>query len=320
MSVVGEFDLIKTYFEPLAGPEGLCLKDDVALYSPKSGDQLVISKDMLTAGVHFFSHDDPFTLAQKALRVTLSDLAAKGARPKGYILGLGLPKDVQPCWLAAFAQGLAADQLNFGLALWGGDTIRSDQLTISITGFAEVTKGQMPRRDGAQQGDGLFVTGTIGNAALGLELIKQENAAHPDLIRAYHKPDPPVRAHGIIAELAHSAMDISDGLIADLAHLIQASGVGAQIELDDVPLSQAAHACIEHYPSLWLHLFGGDDYQILFTAAPKNHERLAQAFIEMDIQVTQIGHITHQSTGLVAMRSGLAYPVNQLKAQSYTHF
>ncbi len=269
-----EDELIARLFAPIAGPAGLGLTDDAALLPP-SGEPTVATVDMLVAGVHFFPDDPPALIAKKALRANLSDLAAKGAAPVGFLLSLALPGDWTNEWLAAFAEGLAADAAAYGAPLIGGDTTATPgPLTISITAL-----GRAPgfvARSGARPGDGVFVSGTIGDATLGLLLrrdpslsAKLSPAARVYLEDRYLLPRPRLDLIETLRAHATAAMDVSDGLAGDLAKLCRASGVSAVVETPLVPLSAAAQEIITLSPGLIeTALTGGDDYELLFTAAP----------------------------------------------------
>ena len=298
---MNEFSLIHRYFSPLAGAAGLGLRDDAALLTPPAGKQLVITQDAMTAGVHFFADDPADLIARKLLRVNLSDLAAKGATPLGYLLSLLLPdsSDFPPQtshrarrggdsrggeaiaegegspsleeWLELFAQGLAQDQKEFGIELFGGDTSKiNGPLTLSLTAIGAVDTGKMITRSGAKVGDLVYVTGTIGDAALGLKVRSGELPHNEFLLNRYLLPQPRLSTINHHPSTITAAMDISDGLVQDAEHLAKASGVKLVIEAEKVPLSDAAR----HQPSTINHqlLFtGGDDYELLFTAsAPLN--------------------------------------------------
>jgi thiamine-monophosphate kinase len=264
---MNEFSLIHRYFAPLAGKAGLGLRDDAALFTPPSGKQLVITQDAMTAGVHFFADDPADLIARKLLRVNLSDLAAKGAEPLGYLLSLLLPVGTNEEWIAAFAKGLGQDQAEFGIELWGGDTSKiNGPLTLSLTAIGAVETGKMIPRSGAKVGDHLYVTGTIGDAALGLKVRNSELPHNEFLLDRYLLPQPRFLATRH-SSLITGCMDISDGLIQDAEHLAKTSGVKLLIEADKVPLSEAA---ISLSPLATRHslLTGGDDYELLFTAPP----------------------------------------------------
>ncbi len=261
---MNEFGLIARHFRPLAGIAGLDLLDDAAVLAPPVGRELVISADAMVAGVHWLADDPAELVARKLLRVNLSDLAAMGATPLGYLLTLALPKPLDEAWVAGFARGLARDQAAFGLALMGGDTVATPgPLTLSLTILGHVAPGCAWRRSGGQAGDELWVTGTIGDAALGLLALRGE-LADPGgvLAERYHLPQP--RLGLPLDGVVHAAMDLSDGLVQDCVHLAAASGVAAIIHAADVPLSPAARACRR----LETCLTGGDDYELLVAAAP----------------------------------------------------
>jgi len=271
-----EFGIIARYFAPLAkDPGALKLKDDAAFISPRPGFDLVITTDQIAAETDFFPHDPPATVAKKALRVNLSDLAAKGATPEYYLLSLALPS-VREEWLADFAAGLAEDQREFGISLLGGDTSATDgPLSISITAMGFVPQGRMVKRAGAKAGDAVYVTGTIGDSAGGLAIFKREkhqlNDAQRDyLTKCYQVPDPPVTFGAqSLRDLASAAVDVSDGLIADLGHLAVASEVKIELDAEAIPRSDALRAFWGDGPDAILRAAtGGDDYQIAFTAPP----------------------------------------------------
>jgi len=310
----GEFDLIKRFFAPLATDQGAAgLVDDAALLAPRPGYDLVLTKDMLAAGVHFFPDDPPEAIAAKALRVNLSDLAAKGAVPRGYLLGLGLPAEWSEDWLAAFCEGLKQDQSTYSVPLLGGDTIRSaGALTISITALGEVPAGRAVRRLGAKPGDLVYVTGTIGDAALGLrlrlgKLSSDDLPAHFSnyLLDRYLRPQPRVAFAEHVLGAASAAMDVSDGLSADLAHLCHASGVGAEIDVDQVPLSDAARYLAERdQANLMRCLGGGDDYEVLLSASPAAGEALCRIASQIGLRLTCIGRLTERSGEILFRRNG----------------
>jgi thiamine-monophosphate kinase len=268
-----EFGIIERYFAPLAGEGAFALKDDAALLPTRAGHDLVVTTDSVTEGVDFFAFDPADSIAQKALRVNLSDLAAKGAEPAHYLLNLSLPHSVTEDWLAGFAQGLARDQEQFGISLLGGDTGATDgPLSIAVTAFGFVPQGKMIRRNGAKVGDAVYVTGTIGDSGGGLAIFKREkhtlNAADRDsLITRYRVPEPPVATAPALRAIAHASVDVSDGLIADLGHIASASGVRIIVEGERVPLSPPLRA-LWGDAVLLRAVAAGDDYQIAFTAPP----------------------------------------------------
>lgn len=271
----GEFELIERYFAPLARgfPGAYGLRDDAAVIAPAPGHELVAKTDAIIAGVHFLPDDPPELVARKALRVNLSDLAAKGAIPRAYMVDLMLPRTLDEAWVAAFARGLAEDQDEYAVHLIGGDTDSTPgPVTIAVMAFGEVPAGRMIRRAGARAGDTIYVSGTIGDAALGLEALR---GALPGLdarvagflAGRYRLPQPRVALGARLAGLASAAIDVSDGLVADLGHLCEASRLAAVVESSRVPLSPAAQAVLAARPELiGTVLTGGDDYEILFTA------------------------------------------------------
>jgi thiamine-monophosphate kinase len=302
MTRLSEDELIATLFAPLAGPGGLGLRDDAAVIAARPGHDLVISKDMLIAGVHFFAADPPDAIARKALRVNLSDLAAKGAEPLGFLLGLGLPTDWTSEWLKAFAQGLGEDTQDFGCPLLGGDTVRTPgPLSLSITAFGVVPSGRMVPRTGAGAGDLLYVSGTIGDAAIGLRLRLQDRLDTPwiavlgekaaaFLRDRYLLPRPRLGLRAALLAHASAAMDVSDGLAGDLGKMLGLAGLTANISVDGVPLSEAARAALKLSPALIeTILTGGDDYEILCAVPPSSAKAFEASAKESGISVTRIG-------------------------------
>jgi thiamine-monophosphate kinase len=295
-----EFALIERYFAPLAaGHAGAFgLADDAATLAVEAADELVVTKDLLVAGVHFPGDDPPELLGRKLLRVNLSDLAAMGAAAKAYALGLALPRGTASAWLEAFAAGLAADQAEYGVVLLGGDTVATDgPLVLSLTAFGTVPRGGALHRAGARPGDHVWVSGTIGDGALGLRVLRREldglaEAERAQLMGRYRLPQPRLALGERLIGLAHAAIDISDGLIADLNHVCEVSNVAAEIDVAHLPLSAAARSALEvDLGLLETVLTGGDDYELLFCAGPeaaKPVEALAQA---LDLPLTRIGAI-----------------------------
>jgi thiamine-monophosphate kinase len=271
--LMNEFEIISRYFAPLAGDGAFGLKDDAAILPQRSGHDLIISTDTVSEGTDFFAFDPADTIAQKALRVNLSDLAAKGAEPAGYLLNLSLPHSVHEEWLAAFASGLASDQKEFGLALLGGDTGATEgPLAVTVTALGFVPAGKIVRRSGARAGDAVYVTGTIGDAGGGLAIFRREKHSLRDaerdyLTSRYRVPQPPVAFGARLYDIAHASVDISDGLIADLGHIASASGVRMVVEGEQVPLSAPLKA-LWGDTTLKRAVTAGDDYQIAFTAPP----------------------------------------------------
>ena len=295
-----EFALIAELLAPLSRgePGAFGLTDDAALVDVSDGHQLVVTKDMLVAGVHFMADDVPDLVARKLLRVNLSDLAAMGATPKAYLVGLAAPRDVDDDWLRGFAGGLAEDQAAFSVTLIGGDTVSTEgPLTVSLTALGEAPAGLALRRNGARPGDSVFVSGSIGDSALGLDALKGglgglDRKSRAYLIDRYHLPRPRLELAARLRGLAHAAIDISDGLIADLDHVCRVSGVGADIEASRVPLSAAARAALATDPALIDRvLTGGDDYELLFTVPGGDADRIAGMAADLSLPLTMIGRI-----------------------------
>ena len=301
MSRPDEAGLIARFFRPLAAAPGAAmLMDDAATLSLGDGPELVVTTDAIVAGVHFFPDDPADAIARKALRVNLSDLAAKGAAPAGYLLTLALPDDWEVAWLADFVEGLSADQEEFGLSLLGGDTVRTPgPLMVSVTALGRAQEGRVPRRTGGAPGQRLYVTGTIGDAALGLALRRDERLAMDwDLRRAerewlldrYLIPEPRLALAGVVAAYATASMDVSDGLVGDLEKLAQASRVGAIVEANRVPLSLAALRAIRAEPAvLGLAFTGGDDYELLIVIDPDDADAFEAEAAACRVAVTDIG-------------------------------
>lgn len=321
----GEDDLIARYFRPLAtDPGAFGLIDDAALLN-HSGDDLVVTTDAIVEGVHFLPDDPPDTLARKALRVNLSDLAAKGAVPAGFVLTLAL-RDAKEQWLAPFARGLGEDAAAFGCPVLGGDTVSTPgPLMISVTAFGRVPPGRMVRRTGAKPGDRIAVTGTIGDGALGLRLLKRQAGEGLDtpsrefLIQRYRVPQPRNALAVAIREHASAAMDVSDGLAGDLAKLCAASGVSASIDLAAIPLSASARAVLalggidnEAIVS------GGDDYEVVCTVPENRWDSFLAAARLANVQVCGIGKV-EIGPGAPRFLDAAGQPVS-LKRLSYSHF
>jgi thiamine-monophosphate kinase len=284
-----EFALIARHFRPLAGPGSLDLQDDAAVFAPPSGRDLVVAADAMVAGVHFLPEDPADLVARKLLRTNLSDLAAMGAAPLGYLLTVSVPRDTPDPWFARFAAGLAADQAEFGIALLGGDTTSTPgPVSLSLTVLGHVASGTALRRAGARPGDGLWISGTIGDGALGL-LAATGRLDDPDgfLADRYRVPQPRLALGARLHGIATACMDVSDGLVQDTGHLCRAGGLSAEIEAALVPRSAAARAAGE--ARLPLCLTGGDDYELLFGVPPDRESALAQASAAAGIQVTRIG-------------------------------
>ena len=321
----GEDRVIARYFKPLATHAGaLGLSDDAAFIAPPPGCDLVLKTDASVGGVHFFPDDPPGQLARKALRVNLSDLAATGAKPLGYLLSLVLPNDISESWLGSFAAGLEADAATYGCPLFGGDTDRTPgPLTISIAMFGSVPTGAMVRRDGAKPGDRVMVTGTIGDAALGVQLRrgaawKLSLEAREYLLSRYLLPQPRNTIAEALRAHASAAMDVSDGLAGDLTKLCGVSGVAATVEVGRVPLSGAARMARDADPSLVeTILAGGDDYEVLCTVPPGKAEGFRAAAAAVNVNLTDIGAISQGEGARFLDTEGTPLTLSRL---SYSHF
>jgi thiamine-monophosphate kinase len=293
--MLGEFEFIAAQLRPLAaGTAGaLDLEDDAALLDPPPGMSLVVTKDAMVAGVHFLEDDPPAQIAQKLLRVNLSDLAAMGAAPVGYLLALARPKILTDDWLAGFCRGLAEDQRAFGIGLLGGDTVSTPgPLTLSLTALGQVPKGQALRRRGARPGDDIFVSGTLGDGALGLLVLRGKLDPPAEgrafLIERYRLPRPRLALGQALRGLANAALDISDGLLADLGHILETSGVGAELLADQLPLSAAARDLPGARDAA---LAGGDDYELLFTVPAERSAEIPALARSLDLPLTRIGQV-----------------------------
>jgi thiamine-monophosphate kinase len=324
----GEDSLIARYFMPLATePGAFGLSDDAAVLKAL-GQDIIVTTDAIVEGVHFLPDDPPQTIAKKALRVNLSDLAAKGATPAGFVLTLALRK-VDESWLAAFARGLGEDTSAFTCPLLGGDTVSTPgPLMISITAFGRVPEGRMIHRSGARPGDHVVVTGTIGDAALGLDILRKgrvatalanDTTSRDMLVGRYRMPEPRNALASAIRAHAHAAMDVSDGLAGDLAKLCAASTVSATIELAAIPLSKGASTALKAGAvTLSEIVSGGDDYEILCTVAPDALKPFVGAAGTSGVAVNRIGTIVAGKAApkfLDAKGAELA-----LTRRSYSHF
>ena len=319
---IGEFEMIARYFAPLAAGEQLAfgLRDDAALLEVPEGKQLVVTKDMMVAGVHFLPDDPADLIARKLLRVNLSDLAAMGAVPAGYLLGLALPESVSEAWVADFAAGLAADQTTFGVPLIGGDTVAiPGPLTLSLTALGTIDRGTSLRRSGAKPGDQIYVSGSVGDAAIGLKMLQGSvRPSVPDLVDRYRLPRPRLALGQALTRLASAAADVSDGLIADLGHICAASGVGAVVDETAVPVSPEVRAILDKTPDhIVTVLTGGDDYELVFTAPESAAEDIKSLAGRLDLAISPIGWIEATPGVRVTTAGG---GVRDLGEGGFTHF
>ena len=298
----GEFDLIERFFRPLsrAAPGAFALGNDGALLTPPAGASLVVTKDLMVAGVHYPEGEEPATVARRLLRVNLSDLAAMGATARSYALGLALPEDIADVWVEAFAAGLARDQEAFGVALIGGDTVATKgPAVLSLTAFGTVAGDACLTRAGAGEGDDIYVSGTVGDATLGLRAVRGELANltpedHAALAARFRLPEPRLALGAALVGVATCAIDVSDGLVADLGHICAESGVAARIGADAVPLSAAARRAVDGGEAAIADLVtGGDDYELLFCAPPAERGAIEALGHRLELAVSRIGTIEH---------------------------
>lgn len=320
----GEFDLIAQAFAPLSDDDqGLALSDDAALLLPTPGHSIVLTTDTIVRGVHYRTGDPARDVGRKALRVSLSDLAAMGATARGYLVNLAIADDIDDPWLDAFAAGLAEDNATFDVVLLGGDTVRQPgSASISVTAVGEVRAGQALRRSGARVGDLVVVSGAIGDGFAGLRVLDAAgglDVAHVDfLAQRYRLPQPRIDLGTGLRGLAHAALDVSDGLVADLEHICTASGVGAVIEAPQVPVSPAAFAAIEAGLVTRDDLFGGgDDYELLFCIAPETRPAIDRLAERLALPLKTIGVVEEGSGVRVLNEAG-----NELRLprRGHTHF
>lgn len=304
---MAEFSIIDTYFNRKnAHSVDLGVGDDSALLTPPPQQQLVICADTLVAGRHFPIDTDPHAIGWKSVAVNLSDIAAMGATPYSILLALSLPQ-IDHDWLKAFSQGLYDCCDQFGVSLIGGDTTQSPHLTLSVTALGWVDTGQAVPRSGAQAGDLVCVSGTVGDAAFALQHL-----GHP-LQERLDYPTPRCQLGAALKGLANSMIDVSDGLAQDLGHILKASQVGAKLQLENLPISPALHALSDEQK--WQYaLAGGDDYELCFTISPQNYQKLLQK--QLDVSISIIGTIQQQH-GLTFEKDGVDH---SLQFNGYQHF
>jgi len=277
-----EFNRISQFFSPLAThPDAFGLRDDAAQITPPAGKRLVVTMDTLVEGVHFIGDENPALLARKALRVNLSDLAAKGAEPLGYLLSLSLPDRCDDAWVASFAAGLQEDQTHYGIHLLGGDSTRAPQhISICITAIGATDN--LVRRKGAKAGDVLFVTGTIGDAYLGLQVAQGKAETNDYLLGRYQQPQARTALADTVALYANACLDVSDGLLQDAGHLARESGIAAHIAVESIPVTDTAHDRLALAT-------GGDDYELLLAAPAEAVAALKRAAHDAGTMITAIG-------------------------------
>jgi thiamine-monophosphate kinase len=323
---LGEFALIAKLFAPLSAnhPGAFSLTDDAASLNVAAGEDLIVTKDMLVEGVHFLRDDPADLIAKKALRVNLSDLAAKGAQPRNYLLGLSLAPWIGNEWLTRFAAGLADDQKRFAVALSGGDTTATPgPLTLSVTAFGTVPAGRMIRRRGARPRDAVFVSGTIGDAGAALAVLKGEGTSLPDfdrsaLISRYQLPEPRVGLGRMLLGVATSALDVSDGLLADLGHIAKVSDVRIAIDAAKIPVSRAVRALWGQGQDEALRAAtSGDDYEIAFTAPAASRARLEEISRLSGVELSEIGEVEAGTGAHLLDEKGNAITIPRA---GFTHF
>ena len=329
---LGEFDRIRRYLAPLAAdcPGALGLTDDAALLKVPEGRELVVTTDAMVAGVHFLASDPPADIAAKLLRTNLSDLAAMGAEPFGYSLVLSLPREVDEAWLAAFADGLAADQRRYGIPLIGGDSVATRgpaTLAVSALGLVPAGAALTRRLATPPEGQSLFVTGSIGDAALGLRFVLGDldgSSASADdravLVARLRRPEPRLAVGRALRGLAVAAIDISDGLVADIGHICEVSGCAAIIDSGQLPLSAPARTLLRRRPDLMATvLTGGDDYELAFAAPAARRDALIALAGSLGVAITEIGHLEAGPAGRVVVLDGAGQAMT-LGTAGWNHF
>lgn len=313
---MSEFDLIHKYFTRSTPSAELGVGDDAALLRVSDGKELAISTDMLVSGTHFFPDADPFQLGHKTLAVNLSDLAAMGAVPRWATLSLSLP-NIDEAWLEKFSEGFFALADDNGVELIGGDTTRGP-LNLCVTIMGEVPRGKALRRDGAQVGDDIWVSGKLGQAALGLANLQGKfkfyGEVRDECLKALHQPQPRVSLGLALRGIANSAIDISDGLLADLGHILERSNVGAELEIEALPIVDDG---IEKDVAQQCALAGGDDYELCFTAPESQRDVLMALAEQLKFPLTRIGHIKAELGCVVRDGEGKAMKIEK---GGYDHF
>lgn len=317
--MVSEFELISRYFTRPAPQALLGVGDDAALVKVSEGMELAVSADMLVAGTHFFADADPYKLGWKSLAVNLSDMAAMGALPRWATLAIALP-EADESWVAGFARGFFACADRYQVDLIGGDTTRGP-LTISVQIMGEVAAGKALKRSAAKTGDDIWVSGTLGSAAVALAALQGRYTLAEDeldaCLPALHTPQPRVQLGLVLHILAHSAIDISDGLLADLGHILQSSNVGAEINLQHIPCSRIVSNHLAERQVQQMVLAGGDDYELCFTAPARNHGEIIKLSNMFALPLTRIGVVT-SNPGLVV--HGLDNEIMDIEGTGFDHF
>lgn len=316
--MASEFDLIAKYFDRPVKKTALGIGDDCALLTPAPNTQMAISCDMLVSGTHFFPNASPRLLGHKSLAVNLSDLAAMGAKPVAFTLALSLPS-ADEAWLAEYAAGLFALADAHECELIGGDTTRGP-LNICVTVFGQVPQGQSLRRDAAQVGDDIWVSGTLGSARLGLgamqNAISLDDEAYAASVLRLHQPTPRVALGMALNGIAHAAIDISDGLVGDIGHILKKSGVGASIDVDAIPVAIELEAQPDEIRRTFA-MAGGDDYELCFTVPASKRSEVEAAAMQCSVPVTRVGRI--EAAPDLRLVDAKKQPIN-LSQHSFDHF
>lgn len=314
-----EFDIIKQYFTQPTSHTDLGIGDDAALLSSAEGQQLVVSADMSVAGTHFYKNAEPYDIGWKSLAVNVSDMAAMGATPKWATLAIALP-NINETWLKEFSRGFFACAKAFSVDIIGGDTTKGP-LNIAVQIIGEVPNGKALTRNGAKAGDDIWVSGHIGSAALGLAGLKSPQILLEDetlfaCLKALNIPQPRVKLGLALRDIASSCIDISDGLLADLSHILKAAKLGTNIALENIPCLPLLHKRLDKVSVQKAILTGGDDYELCFTASPEYREKIMALSSELNIPLTLIGLTRPQQNISVEFNET---PINMTKL-GYEHF
>jgi thiamine-monophosphate kinase len=316
---MNEFDLIRRYFTRPSPGSLLGVGDDAALVMVSGDNVLAVSTDMLVCGTHFLPDADPFLLGHKTLAVNLSDMAAMGATPRWATLAISLP-EANEAWLEQFSAGFFSLSRQYSVDLIGGDTTRGP-LNLCVTIFGDVTAQQALRRDGAQPGDEVWVSGKLGDAALALAHLQGHivlsDSEYSDCAAALHQPQPRIELGLALRGIANSAIDISDGLLADLGHILDASRLGARLDFSALPISPLLRAYFHHPLAQQCALAGGDDYELCFTAPAVHHAKILGIAAKLGLPLTRMGIIVAEPGCVVLDKSG--NPINT-EATGYDHF
>jgi len=312
---MNEFDYIKKYFRPLTGEISRDLKDDAAVFKQNKGKDLIISTDTLVEGIHFFGNEDPLVIAKKSLRVNLSDMASMGAKPIFYNLSLSIPKNKVKSFIPKFSKGLKEDQEKYKIELIGGDLTNSpSHINITITIFGETKTGKSISRKSSQNGDLLYVSGILGLSNIGLINFNNKSSSFNIAKNRYLLPQPRVELGLILNPLVNSMIDISDGLVQDATHLAVSSGLSIELDLKNIPIPNIKK--INHNELLDSALYGGDDYELLFSCSPKNENIINKISKNINLKLTKIGNFSIYVDKYLIFKNSKKIP----KDNSYLHF